>query len=269
MKHSDTLRKLFKGTELCAGDLLLLESFQVSYLPGRIPEKHFAPLMRSYPRIKEFLELKDASIRTYIEAVLVANEEIPDEELNSSYCDEAVWEVADLIVYNKYPELYDELVPFNWEIDEIIDKEALKGKVVADVGAGTGALAFLLAEYAETVFAVEPVSSFRTFMKQKAARNGIANLFVLDGILDSIQLPENSLDMLFTSNSIGWNIEEELQEIERVVKSNGMACHIFRMQEKLDESPLHEILVSDTWKYKFSATSDKNCIKVKYEKTIL
>jgi ubiquinone/menaquinone biosynthesis C-methylase UbiE len=58
-------------------------------------------------------------------------------------------------------------------------------------------------------------------MRQRAARNGITNLFVLDGILESIQLPDNSLDMLFTSNSIGWNIEKELQEIERVVKRNG------------------------------------------------
>lgn len=99
--------------------------------------------MRSYPHIKEFLEQKDASIRTYIDAALEANEELRDKELNSSYCDEAVWEIPDLLLYIKYPELYDKFVPFNWEIDEIIDKEALKGKVVADVGAGTGALAFL------------------------------------------------------------------------------------------------------------------------------
>jgi ubiquinone/menaquinone biosynthesis C-methylase UbiE len=106
-------------------------------------------------------------------------------------------------------------------------------------------------------------------MRQKAARNGITNLFVLDGILESIQLPENSLDMLFTSNAIGWSIERELQEIERIVKQNGMACHMIRMQDKLDERPVHETLVSDTWKYKFSVTPDENFIKAKYEKTMI
>lgn len=228
MKYSDTLRKLFCGIELNAGDLLLLESFQVSYLPGRIPEKHFAALMRSYPRIKEFLELKDASIRTYIDAVLETNEEIRDEELNSSYCDEALWEIADLIIYNKYPELYDKFVPFNWEIDEIIDKEALKGKVVADVGAGTGALAFLLAEYAETVFAVEPCSAFRNYIKQKMLTQDVSRITVKDGFLHSIPLADNSLDILFTSNAIGWNIDQELEEIERVVKPGGQSIHLIR-----------------------------------------
>ena len=75
--------------------------------------------------------------------------------------------------------------------------------------------------------------------------------------------------MLFTSNASGWNIKKELQEIERVVKPNGMACHIIRMKDKLDESPVHEILVSDNWKYKFRETSDESRIITKYEKTII
>jgi SAM-dependent methyltransferase len=224
--------------------------------------------MRSYPRIKEFLAMKDASIRTYIEAVLAANEEIPDKELNSSYCDEAVWEVADLILYNKYPELYDELVPFNWEIDEITDKEALKGKVVADVGAGTGALAFLLAEFAEKVFAIEPCSAFRTYIKQKMLTQDVSGITVMDGFLHSIPLADNSLDILITSNAIGWNIEKELSEIERVLKPNGQAFHIMRTKEKTEENPVNEILTSRKWNYKYSETADKNGLKAKYVKTI-
>lgn len=82
------------------------------------------------------------------------NEEIKNDKLIAEYCDEAVWEIADLIAYNKLPELYDEKAKFNWTIDEIIEKESLKGKVVADVGAGSGMLSFMLSEYAETVFAI-------------------------------------------------------------------------------------------------------------------
>ncbi|MCW8801859.1 MAG: class I SAM-dependent methyltransferase [Candidatus Bathyarchaeota archaeon] len=181
----------------------------------------FAALLRRYPHVNEFLGLKDPSICPFLESILEVHEEITDKELIAKCYEEAHWEIADLIVYNKHPELYDERTIFNWEIDEIVEMEVLEGKIVADVGAGSGQLSFLLAEFAETVFAFESIASFRSFMRQRAARNGITNLFVLDGILESIQLPDNSLDMLFTSNSIGWNIEKELQEIERVVKRNG------------------------------------------------
>ena len=115
---------------------------------------------------------------------------------------------------------------------------------------------------------IEPISSFRTFMRQKAAREKIANLFVIDGFLDSIQLPENSLDMLFTSNAIGWNIEKELQEIERVVKPYGQACHIMLIERNPTKNPLHDTLVSRNWKYSLIQSRDENCIKAKYMKTI-
>ncbi len=40
--------------------------------------------------------------------------------------------------------------------------------VVADVGAGSGRLSFLLAKHAKTVYAIEPLSSFRSFIRDKA-----------------------------------------------------------------------------------------------------
>lgn len=268
MSYSTMLRESFGDAEISAGDLLLLEKFQVGYLPGRVPQKEFAALILSYPHIKEFLELKDPSIASFLDSILEANKNLIDKVLIAEYCEEALWEIADLIVYNKYPGLYDEKAGFDWTIDEIINKEILKGKIIADVGAGSGKLAFLLAKYAETIFAIEPLSAFRTFMKQTASRNEITNLFVSDGFLESIQMPANSLDMLFTSNAIGWNIEKELREIERVVKPNGQAIHIMRTKEITEENPVHEILTSRKWDYEFSKTDDENGLKAKYVKTI-
>jgi len=40
--------------------------------------------------------------------------------------------------------------------------------MVADVGAGSGRIAFMVAPFAQTVFAVEPLGSFRSFMKENA-----------------------------------------------------------------------------------------------------
>jgi ubiquinone/menaquinone biosynthesis C-methylase UbiE len=143
------------------------------------------------------------------------------------------------------------------------------GKVVADVGAGSGMLAFLLAQYVQTVYAVEPISSFRTFMRQKAVNKNIRNTYVIDGFLDSLPFPDNTLDILFTSNAIGWNIEKELPEIERVVKPNGLAIHIMRIKNNLSENPVHEVLISKEWDYKFSNAQADNGLKLKYLKTIL
>ena len=179
-----------------------------------------------------------------------------------------LWEIADLIVYNKYPKVYDEKVPFTWSIDEIIAKQSLAGKVVADVGAGSGMLAFLLAKYAEMVYAIEPISSFRIFIRQKAIKDDCRNVYSVDGFLDSIPFPDNSFDILFTSNAIGWSIENELREIERVVKPNGQAVHIMRVKN-LDENPVHEILISKEWNYTFGKILDENGLKLKYFKTIM
>ncbi len=263
------LRELFSGISLNVEDLLLLESFQIPYLPDRVPQKEFATLIRKYPYIKDFLILKDRSIANFLTSLLKANKEIKNDELIAEYCDEAVWEIADLIAYNKLPELYDEKAKFNWSIDEIIEKKSLKGKVVADVGAGSGMLAFLLAKYAETVYAIEPISSFRTFIKQKTVKENYRNVYPIDGFLDSIPLPDNTFDILFTSNAIGWNIEKELHEIERVVKPNGQVIHIMRVNENVTENPVHEKLISSEWNYEFHKISDENGLKLKYVKTII
>jgi SAM-dependent methyltransferase len=269
MKYSKMLRELFSGTTLNPGDLLLLESFQIPYLPDRVPQKEFATLIRKYPYIKDFLVAKDPSITNFLSSLLKDNKETTDDQLIAEYCDEAVWEIADLIVYNKLPELYDKVAGFNWAIGEITAKETLAGKVVADVGAGSGMLAFMLATYAQTVYAIEPLNGFRTFIKQKAVKDKFGNVFVIDGFLDSIPFPDNTLDILFTSNAIGWNIEKELQEIERVVKRNGQAIHIMRVNEDVSENPVHVKLVSDEWNYAFTKTQDINGLKLKYYKTVI
>ena len=144
MKYSETLRKRFEGIRLYVSDLLLLESFQVAYLPFRIPKREFATLIRNYPHIMEFLQLKDPAIGDFLENLLKDHIAITDEAVMAEQCEEALWEIAELIVYNKHPERYDEQSNFNWKLDEIVERDSLRGKVVADVGAGSGQLAFLL-----------------------------------------------------------------------------------------------------------------------------
>jgi len=262
------LKELFSEISLNVEDLLLLESFQIKYLPDRVPHKEFSTLIHKYPFVRNFLISKNPSLEDFIDSVLMANKEIKDEKLIKEYCDELLWEIADLIVYNKHPDIYDKKVNFRWNIEEIVDKKLLEGKVVVDVGAGSGMLAFMLSQYAKTVYAIEPISSFRTFIRQKATRNNFRNVYAVDGFLDSIPFPDNFFDILFTSNAIGWNLDQELREIERVVKPGGLAIHIIRVSKNETENSVHEILVSEEWNYKFSRMYDESGLKLRYDKTI-
>ena len=268
MGYSNKLRALFPDTVLTPEDLLLLEAFQIRYLPDRVPTLEFVTLIRAYPVIHRFLVAKSPSIDLFIDQIMSENDAVEDHRLMEEYCQEALWEIADLIVYNKHPDIYDAQARIHWDIEEIHAITSLEGKVVADVGAGSGRIAFLVAPNAETVFAFEPITSFRSFMKEKAAKEKVENLFVMDGTLDSIPLPNDSLDVLITSNAIGWNLPAELKEIERVVMPGGHAIHLLWSDEPHD-NPFHETLTSARWNYSCLQSRVEKVIKITYSKMML
>jgi ubiquinone/menaquinone biosynthesis C-methylase UbiE len=105
-------------------------------------------------------------------------------------------------------------------------------------------------------------------MKEKAIKQGVNNLFVMDGSLDSIPLPDDSLDVLITSNAIGWHLKKELKEIERVVKSEGYAIHLLHADPE-HADPFREILTSPQWDYQFSQEMSGKTKKIRYYKQIL
>jgi hypothetical protein len=49
------LKELFKDIDLNAEDLHHLESFQIQYVPDRVPQKEFSTLLGEYPFVKGFL----------------------------------------------------------------------------------------------------------------------------------------------------------------------------------------------------------------------
>jgi len=267
MAYSQKLRRLFPEISLNWEDLLLLETFQIKYLPDRVAVKEFASLIREYPVVHRFLVSKHPPISPFLTRILKENKAISDKDLIEEQCQEALWEIADLIIYNKSPEQFDAQAPIKWDLDEIRAITSLEGKVVADVGAGSGRIAFLVAPTVQTVYAVEPITSFRAFMKEKAAQNGVDNLFVMDGTLDSLPFPDHSLDVLITSNAIGWNLNDELKEIERVIKPGGYAIHLLQSNEQV-ENPFHETLRSSPWNYTCLHAGDEEKMKLRYFKQV-
>lgn len=102
------------------------------------------------------------------------------------------------------PEALDWLVPEGCE-------------VAVDVAAGTGLFTRALAEWVDTVIAVEPDPQMRAVLADRSP-----GIVVRDGTGESIPMPDASADALFVSSAWHWLDEARaLPEIARVLRDGG------------------------------------------------
>ncbi len=268
MASSDMFREIFKGVSLEIEDLYLLESFQIGYFRDLVPEKECAAVLHAYPSIRRFLVRKCSDITDYIERVLAQHSPASDEKELAACIDKIVWTVADLIVYNKCPEAYDSLEFHNWDFREITLITPLEDKVVIDCGAGTGRITLEAARTAGLVYAIEPVGRLRQFIREKAAGSYLKNVYVMDGFLHSIPLPDSFADVLITSHALGWQLQEELWEFERVTKKGGFIIHCPGTAKVPPEEHVHHRLISPDWGYEYAEYQESDGWKRKYWKQL-
>ena len=264
-------RELFADADLNIEDLYLLESFQIEYLPDCIPERELALVLWAHPSIHRFLRIKCPEVSRFLDAAKERYPPSTDRSDLEKAEDVVVWTIADLIVYNKCPDVYDGLEFHGWDFAEVTGLTPLDGKVVVDVGSGTGRVALEAAAEADTVFAVEPVGRLRRFLREKATSRGCGNVHVIDGFGHSIPLPDGFADVVITSHSIGWNLERELAEIERIASSGGHIIHCPGMIESSKnrrEEERHERLTSLEWGYEWGRYRDADGWKRKYWKRL-
>ena len=255
MNSSWTFRRMFAGADLEIEDLFLLEAFQIDYLPGWIPDAELRVVLREYPEIGRYLRKRNPGIAGFLDRVGDGGAIVEKDLDLRQCCDAVVWTVADLLVYNKCPEIYDQL-PFHlWDFAEVTAITDLAGKAVLDGGAGTGRVALEAARAAKTVYAVEPVARLRRFIKEKSALAGLSNLYVVDGFLHDLPFPDSSYEVLITSHALGWHLEKELVEFERVVKPGGWVIHCPGTAETERDEVHHQVLISPPWAYSWARTS--------------
>jgi hypothetical protein len=224
--YAELLQGLFPDLHPEVADLYLLESHQIADLPERAPGRELAAVLHAHPHLRRFLVIRHPPIEEFVTRLLAEHEAVDAGEL--ALCeDNLVWELADWIAYQRDPDGYDAGTESFGDLAAITNIEPLDNKTVIDAGAGTGRVSFAVAPLARHVYALEPVAALRQFIRAKANRLGIENVFVLDGFLHAIPLPDGSVDMLVTRQAIGWKLDEELLEIGRVVKPGGMALHLF------------------------------------------
>ena len=135
-------------SDLSFNTLLLLEREQLAWLPGWLPEPELAVALAANPAVAWYLRHKNPDLLPWVDAVL-ARPEAGRTDLSRGEVRAA--EVAiltslnDLVVYAVAPEVYDSLPFLGWDPAELTDLAGFGDKLVVDVGAGTGKLAFIAA----------------------------------------------------------------------------------------------------------------------------
>ena len=266
MGYADVLRGMFVDLDPVVDDLFLLEAHQIADLLHRVPAGDLAVVLQNHPRLHRFLVTRCPAVRESFAELLASQPRVAMADVGASE-QAVVWEVADWIVYQRAPEAYDTYAGVDWTIAAVTELTSLTDKVVIDAGSGTGRVAFDASPAARYVFAVEPVAALRQFIRSKATRQHLNNLFVLDGFLHAIPLPPASADVLLTCQAIGWALPEELAEIERVVAPGGVAMHLFGTPGAArTDLPLFQTLVKHG--YRTRTYQDDNATVHSYHKTI-
>lgn len=172
--------------------------------------------------------------------------------------------ICDWIVYVYCPEEYDNQLFLKWNNDELLSLTKFNNKVIADIGSGTGRLLEPVISFAQTLYAVEPVERLRRFIRSKFSANK-DKLFVLDGLITDIPLPDDSCDVLLSGHVYGDNPETELDEIERVTRSGGI---VILCPGNLNvDNDIHRVLVDSG--YQWSVLHQPvDIVKRKYWKNI-
>lgn len=144
---------------------------------------------------------------------------------------------------------------------------SLEGKRVVDAGAGTGRVALEATETADQVFAVEPVARLRQFIREKASRAGLDNVFVVDGFLHALPFPDDWAGILITSHALG-GVGGRIGRVGTGGGGGGFIIQCPGTAEAAAEEEQHRRLVSSDWGYEFSRYREADGWKRKYWKRI-
>ncbi len=124
--------------------------------------------------------------------------------------------------------------------------KVLNYQVVADLGAGEGTLAQLLAQRAEKVIAVDLSPKMVEFGQNLAAQNGLANLEYRIGDIEDPPIEAKSLDLAILSQALhhAERPQRALDAAFRILKPGGRLVVLDLLQHHFDEA---RELYADRW----------------------
>lgn len=99
--------------------------------------------------------------------------------------------------YTEFPDIYDRFAVTSPVVATKIDKLfGVRGKIVVDVGSGTGRSTFALADKARLVIGVDPWPAMRQFAVAKARQARVRNVAFLEGVAQRLPLRDRSVDLI-------------------------------------------------------------------------
>src|SRR5512136_1302483 len=103
------------------------------------------------------------------------------------------------ILYRDYPEVYEAFskTPYHPTVyEQMAEVVELRGKRIADVGAGTGNSSLALAHYARQVIAIEHEAAMLRLAREKAGGQQAGQLNFLSGDALALPLADGSVDLV-------------------------------------------------------------------------
>lgn len=147
--------------------------------------------------------------------------EIPERNTRKPISLEGRWD----ILYRDYPEIYDEFAQMPKKPDLLEHLSGifpLVGKLVLDVGSGTGDSSIKLAAFATQVVGIEIEESMIRVAKDRTSMRGIENVDFVLGNAERIEYPDQYFDHALAITLAGGDIRLVAAEMERVVKPGGV-----------------------------------------------
>ena len=233
--------KDFSATSFNA--LLLLERVQIRWLPvGNVPVPALAAALHGNPAVLWFLQHKCPEISPWL-AEIMSTHPAPENPAALRTAEVRVLQaLEDWLVYVLEPECYDRQPFTRWDSAELLNRADYSGKTVIDIGAGTGRLALTVAPLARLVYAVEPVTNLRDFMRTRATALGLTNFYAVDGLITALPFPAAFADITMGGHVFGDELAAEWQELVRVTRPGGIILLCPGNNDK--DNPTHQFLMA-------------------------
>jgi len=118
--------------------------------------------------------------------------------------------------------------------------------VIADLGAGEGAFALLLAQRAKKVIAVDTSANMIEVAREQALRNGVTNVEYRLGDMEEVPIEAASVDLVFFSQSLHHALHPEraLVEANRILRPGGRVIILDLVKHRFEEA---RELYADEW----------------------